>query len=76
MADIQMSFPIIALLARSDAGEFRQLRAWLNNLQARPAWQRAIEKGGPLEIPAADAPRPSPEGHFFAHRRYRLRSLR
>ncbi|KAB0882500.1 glutathione S-transferase, partial [Cronobacter muytjensii] len=31
--------------------EFRQLRAWLNNLQARPAWQRAIEKGGPLEIP-------------------------
>ncbi|WP_105636266.1 glutathione S-transferase family protein [Cronobacter dublinensis] len=51
MADIQMSFPIIALLARSDASEFRQLRAWLNNLQARPAWQRAIEKGGPLEIP-------------------------
>lgn len=53
MADIQMSFPVIALLARSDSGEFRQLRAWLTNLQARPAWRRAIEKGGPLEIPGS-----------------------
>ncbi len=53
MADIQMSFPVIALLARNDSGEFRQLRAWLTNLQARPAWQRAIEKGGPLAIPGS-----------------------
>ena len=46
-ADVQMSFPLVAGLQRG-AGERPNVRAWLDRVQARPAWQRALEKGGPL----------------------------
>lgn len=51
MADIQMSFPVIALLARGGDLNLPQLQAWKTNVEARPAWQRAIAQGGPFEIP-------------------------
>jgi glutathione S-transferase len=50
-ADIQMSFPLEALLARSaDARELPRCRAFLDRVHARPAYQRAIETGGPFEL--------------------------
>ncbi|HBI10847.1 MAG TPA: glutathione S-transferase [Franconibacter pulveris] len=51
MADIQMSFPIIALLARGGVDNAPQIEAWKKNIEARPAYQRAMEKGGPFDIP-------------------------
>jgi glutathione S-transferase len=50
-ADIQMSFPLEASAARAglDAGRPR-LMDWLARIHARPAYQRALAKGGPFEI--------------------------
>jgi len=47
-ADIQMSFPIEAAAARAalDA-RLPRLKAFVERLQARPAYKRALEKGGP-----------------------------
>lgn len=50
-ADIQMSFPVEAAAARSRLGsDFPRLSAWLERIQARPAYQRALEKGGPVNL--------------------------
>ncbi|HYO57907.1 glutathione S-transferase [Archangium sp.] len=50
-ADIQMSFPIEAAALRGGLGASRpKLAAWLERIHARPAYQRALEKGGPYEI--------------------------
>lgn len=51
MADIQMSFPVFALLARGGVDHLPNLQAWKKRVEQRPAWQRAIEKGGPFELP-------------------------
>ncbi|GGH91017.1 glutathione S-transferase family protein [Pseudomonas fluvialis] len=48
MADFQMSFAIEALLARGQASESPCLGAYHARLQARPAYQRALAKGGPV----------------------------
>ena len=49
MADFQMSFPVEALLSRSaDAGAHPNLVAYRDRVRARPAYQRAEEKGGPV----------------------------
>jgi glutathione S-transferase len=50
-ADIQMSFPLEAAAARGglDAGR-PKLMAFLQCIHARPAYQRALEKGGPYEL--------------------------
>ncbi len=48
-ADIQMSFPIEAYCAR--VGKERpKLGAFLERAHARPAYRRAVERGGPLNI--------------------------
>lgn len=49
-ADIQMSYPIAAMLARGRPaeGESDRLRAWMERIRARPAFQRALEKGGEM----------------------------
>jgi glutathione S-transferase len=53
-ADIQMSFPVEAAAARGGLGpDYPRLHAWLERVQARPAYQRALEKGGPFEVLAA-----------------------
>jgi len=50
-ADIQMSFPIEG--ARSRAGlddRYPKLFQFLENIHARPAYQRALERGGPYDL--------------------------
>ena len=47
-ADIQMSFPIEAAAARAGLDASRpRLMDWLERIHARPAYQRALEVGGP-----------------------------
>jgi glutathione S-transferase len=45
-ADIMMSFPLEAFLARG-TGAGPQVEAWLARIHARPAYQRALQAGGP-----------------------------
>ncbi|MFT4198602.1 MAG: glutathione S-transferase [Pseudoxanthomonas sp.] len=52
-ADIQMSYPLVAAGDRGGLGERPQLAAFLQRIQARPAYQWALHKGGPVELPAA-----------------------
>lgn len=47
-ADIQMSFPLEAAVARNAIGEDRpNIRNFVKTIHARPAYQRALERGGP-----------------------------
>ncbi|MEO7325637.1 MAG: glutathione S-transferase [Dokdonella sp.] len=49
-ADIQLSFPIEAAAARGVLGTQRpRLSDWLARIHARPAYQRALERGGPYD---------------------------
>ena len=49
MADFQMSFAVEAALSRgAKAAERPHLQAYCARMQARPAYQRAIQKGGPV----------------------------
>jgi len=49
-ADIQMSFPLEASAARSPLfKQLPKLSAFVARIQARPAYQRALAKGGPQE---------------------------
>ena len=50
-ADIQMSFPLEAAQKRGvlDTSRPRLLR-WLETIRARPAYRRALEKGGPYSL--------------------------
>jgi glutathione S-transferase len=51
VADIQMSFPVEAAAARGGLDQRRpRLMAWLARMHARPAYQRALEKGGPFKL--------------------------
>jgi glutathione S-transferase len=49
-ADILMSFPIEAAAARAGANGKPRMARFLERIHARPAYQRALEKGGKLEI--------------------------
>src|SRR5579884_3468937 len=50
-ADIQMSFPLEAAAARGGLDASRpRLKAFLDRIHARPAYQRALERGGPYEL--------------------------
>jgi glutathione S-transferase len=50
-ADVQMSFPIEAAAARGGLDvRFPKLLDWLQRIHARPAYQRALVKGGPYSI--------------------------
>jgi glutathione S-transferase len=50
-ADIQMSFPLEAAAGAGLAGESRpNLRGFLERISARPAYQRALKKGGPYDL--------------------------
>lgn len=50
-ADVQMSFPIEAAAARGNGVSGRpRLAAFLERIHARPAYQRALAKGGPYEL--------------------------
>jgi glutathione S-transferase len=50
-ADVQMSFPIEAAASRGGLDDRRpHLFGYLGRIRARPAYQRAIERGGPYEL--------------------------
>ena len=48
-ADVQMSFPIEAAKTRVGLETRPRLAAFLDRIHARPAYQRALAKGGPFE---------------------------
>ncbi|MDD0809283.1 glutathione S-transferase [Curvibacter sp. RS43] len=49
LADFQMSFAVEAALSRADnAQRYPQLQAYRQRMNQRPAYQRAIAKGGPV----------------------------
>ena len=45
-ADVQMSFVAEVARAQGALQAFPNFNAWLDRIHARPAWKRAIEKGG------------------------------
>ncbi len=50
-ADIMMSFPVEAARQRAGLNESRpKLMAFLKQIHARPAYQRALERGGPYSF--------------------------
>jgi glutathione S-transferase len=50
-ADIQMSFPLEAAQSRASEGlTIPKIKAFLEKIHARPAYQRALERGGPYEL--------------------------
>jgi len=50
-ADIQMSFPLEAASARGGLAQGHpKAMAFLERIHARPAYQRALEKGGPYSV--------------------------
>jgi glutathione S-transferase len=47
-ADVMMSFPLEAAVSRANAVEGRpHIAAWLQKIHARPAYQAALQAGGP-----------------------------
>lgn len=52
-ADIQMSFVLEAARASGALESFPNLGAYLERLHARPAYQRAIQRVGPLNLPGS-----------------------
>ncbi|MDF7629098.1 glutathione S-transferase [Erwiniaceae bacterium L1_55_4] len=48
IADVQMSFPLLALQVRGSLKEMPSTARWLETMQQRAAWQRAIEQGGAI----------------------------
>lgn len=55
-ADVQMAFPLeLAAFAQLVSGRHPRLREYLARLQSRPAYRRAVEKGGPYAFDAASA---------------------
>ncbi len=49
-ADIQMSFPLEAALVRGDASRWPNIVRWVDRIRVRPAYARAVERGGPVQI--------------------------
>jgi glutathione S-transferase len=50
-ADIQMSFPVEAARQRAGLDESRpRLMAYLHRIHSRPAFRRALERGGPYSL--------------------------
>lgn len=51
-ADVMMSFPVEAAVQRAglDAARHPATHAWLARMHARPAYARALERGGPFRI--------------------------
>jgi len=50
-ADVQMSFPIEAAAVRTDMRSgYPRLQSFLDRIHARPAYRRALERGGPYQL--------------------------
>lgn len=51
-ADIQMSFPLEAAAVRAERPDaYPNIRAFLDRVHARPAYRRALDKGGSFGLP-------------------------
>ncbi len=46
-ADIMMSFPVEAAANSAGAADKPHIKTWLDIIHARPAYQRALDRGGP-----------------------------
>lgn len=49
-ADIQMSYPLEAGKSRADLSNRPHILKWLDRIHVRPAYRRAIARGGPTEL--------------------------
>lgn len=49
-ADVQMSFVAEVARAQGALPAYPSFNAWLDRIHARPAWKRAIDKGGPYAL--------------------------
>lgn len=49
-ADIQMSFPCEAVVARGGGADRPRIAAFVAKIHDRPAYKRALERGGPYEL--------------------------
>ena len=50
-ADVQMSFPLEAAAARGGLdARYPHIASWLEMIHARPAYRRALQKGGPYTL--------------------------
>ncbi len=49
-ADVQMSFPVEAGAKRAGAQSHPSIRAFVDRIQARPAYQRALKRGGEFTL--------------------------
>ena len=49
-ADVQMSFPVEAAGVRASLDAYPNLQDFLRRIHARPAYQRALERGGPYNL--------------------------
>ena len=50
-ADVQMSFPLEAAAARGGAMDgYPKIKAFLDRIHARPAYKKALERGGPYDL--------------------------
>jgi glutathione S-transferase len=55
-ADIQMSFPLEAAASRAGLADGHpKAMAFLGRIHARPAYQRALERGGPYALAGGKA---------------------
>jgi glutathione S-transferase len=49
-ADVQMSFAAEAWAARNGMSAYPKLQAFLDRIHARPAYKKALERGGPYDL--------------------------
>jgi glutathione S-transferase len=49
-ADVQMSFPVEALLVRGRNADRPNMKRFLERIHARPAYKRALERGGEFSL--------------------------
>ncbi len=49
-ADIIMSFPLESFAARGNIALYKNIAAFLDRIHARPAYQQAVDKGGPYGL--------------------------
>lgn len=53
-ADIQMSFPLQALAATQSLQAYPCMAEFAARIESDPAWQRVVERAGPLTMPGGD----------------------
>jgi glutathione S-transferase len=51
-ADVQIAYPLLAMKATSGMTEYPHIATYLDRIEARPAYRRAVVKGGPVRPPS------------------------